>query len=99
MQVRAMSDPQCNAAVIALLNENALVCPATWFLRSPDGQSLLAVGISKLCVTLPSETKPRVAGSDDLGPLSKGEGHIPLFSNIKFQLGLLHTEADHKGRQ
>jgi hypothetical protein len=50
MQDTALRNPNCDAVVIALLNNNALVCPATWFLRSPDQQELLAVGISRWCL-------------------------------------------------
>jgi hypothetical protein len=99
MQDTALRNPSCDAAILALLENNALVCPATWFLRSPDRQELLAVGISTYCITLDTDTKPRLAGSDDPGPLSQGEDHTPLSTKIKIQLGILHVEVDQKGSQ
>jgi hypothetical protein len=102
MASKVLSDPKCSDDVGALLKDNILVCPATWFLRSADGQALLAVGISVLCLSLPGDPNPayaRKAGRDDLGPLSKGGGHTPLFTNIKSRLGILRTEVDYKGSQ
>jgi hypothetical protein len=95
----ALRNPNCERAVSALLQNNALVCPATWFLRSPDRQELLAVGISRHCLSLPTDATPRSIGSDDPGALSRGEDHTPLFTKVKIQLGILHVEVVHKGRQ
>jgi hypothetical protein len=94
MTETALKDPQCAAAVHALLKENVLVCPAAWFLRSSDGESLLAVAIYLRCLSLPGDTEVRSVSSDDLRRLPKL--NTPLFTTIKFQLGILHTEVDQK---
>jgi hypothetical protein len=113
MQRRALLNPECDAVVDALLNSGARVCPATWFLRSPDRHELLAVGISPFCVILNPGAKSHPVGSEASGPLPKAkdigteppgplfqaEDTTPLFTKIKIQLGILHVEVDHKGRQ
>lgn len=61
-QNAALLEPDCDTVVTAVLKSdpNALVCPTTWFLRSPNNpQELLAVGILTRCITLADETKGR----------------------------------------
>jgi hypothetical protein len=93
-QRKAMFDPSCEAEVLALLKSSpsALVCPATRFLRSPDQQEILAVGILTRCVTLAGESEGR--SLQDF----KGEDHTPWLTKMKIKLGILHAEIDQKRR-
>jgi hypothetical protein len=67
------------------------VCAANRFLRSPDGEELLAVGLSTNCIT---GTNTRSPSSNDPEPLSTTVSNTPLFTNIKIQLGILHAEIE-----
>ena len=91
-QNAALLEPGCDAAVSAVLKRdpNALVCPTTWFLRSPNNQrELLAVGILTRCVTLADETQAR-----SFRP-TKDMDETAWLTKIKFQLGFLQTEVNH----
>jgi hypothetical protein len=98
MQITAMSNPSCDAAVVALLKNDAtaLVCPVVRFWRLPQRQELLVIGVFHFCLTLPGETQPREIGRHNL---SEVEGLAPLLTKIKIKLGVLRAEVEDKSAQ
>jgi hypothetical protein len=91
MQNAALRTPGCEDAVVSLLKENAnaLICLARWSLRSPDGEKILAVGVSTRCITLANDKARGFAVAD----------YTPLLTKIKMKLGLLKIEVDRKPDQ
>jgi hypothetical protein len=100
-ETKALNNPYCSEAVTAYLkyDANALVCPATWFWRSPDPQKFLAIGISARCIAVATDTKPRLIGGDERRPSYRGAGYPSLFTATKIKLGVLHAEVEHKDGQ
>jgi hypothetical protein len=98
MQLTAMSNPSCDAAVGAILKNDAtaLVCPVVRFWRLPQRQELMVIGVFPFCLTLLEETQRREVGRHNL---SEVEDLTPLLTKIKIKLGVLRAEVEDNSAQ